>query len=173
MSTCMFSTLTLSYSECVLVPRLNLIACIFLCCLKCMSCTEIHVMNIIIHSQSVKYLFVYYFNVTTSSSSRSSQRRGRTPPLRTEHRLAVENLSSRINWQVCATWCLQFVLSPYHQSSEFLYLLVFLWLLSPIGGESTYVIEMRACNDRIPILPGFYLMFPSATNHLFWSVKVV
>ncbi|XP_027044076.1 serine/arginine-rich splicing factor 5 isoform X1 [Pocillopora verrucosa] len=33
------------------------------------------------------------------SSSRSSQRRGRTPPLRTEHRLAVENLSSRINWQ--------------------------------------------------------------------------
>ncbi|KAJ7394256.1 hypothetical protein OS493_000058 [Desmophyllum pertusum] len=27
------------------------------------------------------------------------QRRGRTPPLRTEHRLAVENLSSRINWQ--------------------------------------------------------------------------
>ena len=55
----MFSTLTLSYSECVLVPQLNLIACILLCCLKCMSCTEIHVVNIIIHSQSVKYLFVY------------------------------------------------------------------------------------------------------------------
>lgn len=132
------------------------------------TCYEYH------YPQSVcKVSLVYYFNVTTSSSSRSSQRRGRTPPLRTEHRLAVENLSSRINWQVCATWCLQFVLSPYHQSSEFLYLLVFLWLLSPIGGESTYVIEMRACNDRIPILPGFYLMFPSATNYLFWSVKVV
>lgn len=57
----MFSTLTLSYSECVLVPQLNLIACILLCCLKCMSCTEIHIVNIIIHSQSVKYLFVYYF----------------------------------------------------------------------------------------------------------------
>lgn len=28
-------------------------------------------------------------------------RRGRSPPVRTEHRLAVENLSSRINWQVC------------------------------------------------------------------------
>lgn len=125
------------------------------------------------YTQSVCKVSLCLFNVTTSSSSRSSQRRGRTPPLRTEHRLAVENLSSRINWQVCATWCLQFVLSPYHQSSEFLHLLVFLWLLSPIGGKSTYVIEMRACNDRIPILPGFYLMFPSATNYLFWSVKVV
>lgn len=57
----MFSTLTLSYSECVLVPQLNLIACILLCCLKCTSCTEIHVVNIIIHSQSVKYLFVSLF----------------------------------------------------------------------------------------------------------------
>lgn len=131
------------------------------------TCCEYH------YTQSVCKVSLCLFNVTTSSSSRSSQRRGRTPPLRTEHRLAVENLSSRINWQVCATWCLQFVLSPYHQSSEFLHLLVFLWLLSPIGGKSTYVIEMRACNDRIPILPGFYLMFPSATNYLFWSVKVV
>ncbi|KXJ12275.1 serine/arginine-rich splicing factor 5 [Exaiptasia diaphana] len=37
------------------------------------------------------------------SSSRSSRRdpprRGRTPPVRTEHRLAVTNLSSRCNWQ--------------------------------------------------------------------------
>lgn len=34
-----------------------------------------------------------------SAPSSRPQRRGRTPPLRTEHRLAVENLSSRINWQ--------------------------------------------------------------------------
>ena len=34
-------------------------------------------------------------------SSSRPPRRGRSPPVRTEHRLAVENLSSRINWQVC------------------------------------------------------------------------
>ncbi|KAL9969438.1 hypothetical protein ACROYT_G021655 [Oculina patagonica] len=39
------------------------------------------------------------YGYRSQPSNRSTQRRGRTPPLRTEHRLAVENLSSRINWQ--------------------------------------------------------------------------
>lgn len=34
-----------------------------------------------------------------SHNSRSSSRYG--PPLRTEYRLVVENLSSRVSWQVC------------------------------------------------------------------------
>ncbi|XP_022796108.1 serine/arginine-rich splicing factor 5-like isoform X2 [Stylophora pistillata] len=39
------------------------------------------------------------YGYRSQPSNRNNQRRGRTPPLRTEHRLAVENLSSRINWQ--------------------------------------------------------------------------
>ena len=42
-------------------------------------------------------------------SSSRPPRRGRSPPVRTEHRLAVENLSSRINWQVCNCISLFFV----------------------------------------------------------------
>lgn len=40
------------------------------------------------------------YGYRSQPSNRNNQRRGRTPPLRTEHRLAVENLSSRINWQM-------------------------------------------------------------------------
>lgn len=50
-------------------------------------------------------------------SSSRPPRRGRSPPVRTEHRLAVENLSSRINWQVCNCIILFFYLFPCHKCS--------------------------------------------------------
>jgi len=40
------------------------------------------------------------YSSSRSSSRRDPPKRGRTPPIRTEHRLAVTNLSSRCNWQV-------------------------------------------------------------------------
>ncbi|EDO32443.1 predicted protein [Nematostella vectensis] len=50
------------------------------------------------HSRNPSRGSDYGYRRDSSSRSRSS-RRGRTPPIRTEHRLAVENLSSRSNWQ--------------------------------------------------------------------------
>lgn len=38
-------------------------------------------------------------NTPRYKNSRSSSRYG--PPLRTEYRVVVENLSSRVSWQVC------------------------------------------------------------------------
>ena len=59
-------------------------------------------------------------------SSGRPPRRGRSPPVRTEHRLAVENLSSRINWQVCNCISLFFYSFPCHKCSllQCLYLYV-------------------------------------------------
>ena len=59
-------------------------------------------------------------------SSSRPPRRGRSPPVRTEHRLAVENLSSRINWQVCNCISLFFYSFPFHKCSllQCLYLCV-------------------------------------------------
>lgn len=52
---------------------------------------------------SYRFLFIkrfwLYISKKRSKNSRSSSRYG--PPLRTEYRLIVENLSSRVSWQVC------------------------------------------------------------------------
>lgn len=51
------------------------------------------------HAKNPSRTMDYGYRSSAPSSNSRPQRRGRTPPLRTEHRLAVENLSSRINWQ--------------------------------------------------------------------------
>ncbi|XP_073259118.1 serine/arginine-rich splicing factor 5-like isoform X3 [Porites lutea] len=50
------------------------------------------------HARNPSRTSDYGYRSSAPSSSRPP-RRGRSPPVRTEHRLAVENLSSRINWQ--------------------------------------------------------------------------
>lgn len=52
------------------------------------------------HAKNPSRTMDYGYRSSAPSSNSRPQRRGRTPPLRTEHRLAVENLSSRINWQM-------------------------------------------------------------------------
>ncbi|KXJ81578.1 hypothetical protein RP20_CCG018972 [Aedes albopictus] len=77
------------------------------------------------------------------SNSRNSSRYG--PPLRTEYRLTVENLSSRVSWQIVLVWCVR--VAPVSGGISDAFADWFIWILSPDSLPNSLRRQSRSDKD--------------------------